>query len=115
MITRFSPERIRKIERIIDELLIILNKNGFYAYDKILLNLKECIKSMTVQELISIFNTNALFGGAGALWEIYIEDTDDRIIFIKLFTDLITQFKDGGIQNKRIDEVKNILNLISKS
>ncbi len=115
MSLKFSPDRINKVKEIVDELIINLNKNGFYAYDKVLFDLKEHIQSMNEQALISALNNNALFGGAGSLWEIYIESREERKTFIKLLDELISQLKKIGVQNKRMNDVKDTLRLILKS
>jgi len=47
-----------------------------------------------------------LFGGAGALWEIWIEDNQLRLIFNEQFCEFVDLLKKMGIRNGRINQVR---------
>ena len=49
--------------------------------------------------------TNELFGGAGALWELYCGDNHLQLKFNKTFKKFVLELKGIGIKNKRLNQV----------
>ena len=57
-----------------------------------------------------VFKTNVisttLFGGSGALWEIWIENAEDRKEFENKFCNFIDHLIKMGIKNQRIQQIR---------
>lgn len=105
----FSQDNVKLLEQITAELKNILITNHFSVY----LNQLDDILTAAVSNHYDDFNramsVNSLFGGAGALWEIYMPDSAERYKFVNVLCGYIDQLKVMGIKNQRIDQVRELL------
>jgi hypothetical protein len=106
----FSEENIQSLEVSIIELKAFLAKEGFNYYNQILTNILAAAYQKDDSKFRNFVDTNELFGGAGALWEIDIRDQSKKRIFHKYFSSFINSLKQIGIKNRRIKQVSTTFN-----
>lgn len=105
----FSEDKTNLLINVTEKLNDILTKANFFVYTSLLENIKNAAISKNEDEFIELVGNNALFGGAGALWEIYIENEYKRIEFNRLFCSYIDNLKLMGINNNRINQIRQTL------
>ena len=102
----FADENIEELAKLTIELgeTLIRANLGFYV------DYLSCIRLAAEQHDIETFKkkviSRELFGGAGALWEIWIEDNQLRRTFNKQFCEYVDLLKKMGIRNGRINQVR---------
>lgn len=87
--------------------ILIKNQMVFYADYLSLINLSA--KKKDEAEFKNLIISRNLFGGSGALWEIYIENKDEYNRFNKLFCEYIDVITQMGIKNKRIMQIRKTM------
>ena len=105
----FSEKNITRLMNLSDLICEILIKNQmvFYADYLSLINLSA--KKKDEAEFKNLIISRNLFGGSGALWEIYIENKDEYNRFNKLFCEYIDVITQMGIKNKRIMQIRKTM------
>lgn len=102
----FADENIEKLAKLTIELgeTLIRANLGFYV------DYLSCIRLAAEQHDIETFKkkviSRELFGGSGALWEIWIEDNQLRQTFNKQFCEYVDLLKKMGIRNGRINHLR---------
>lgn len=89
----FSNDNIERLTKFADELGDTLIKTGFGLYVDILSQIKLEALRHNEEEFKKLVISRELFGGAGALWEIWIEEEHLRIKFEKQFCDFVDLLK----------------------
>lgn len=102
----FSNDNIERLTKFADELGDTLIKTGFGLYVDILSQIKLEALRHNEEEFKKLVISRELFGGAGALWEIWIEEEHLRIKFEKQFCDFVDLLKLMGIRNGRVNQVR---------
>jgi len=98
--------RLINLSNLICEILI--NNEMVFRTDYLyLINLSAEKKDET--EFKNLITSRNLFGGSGALWEIYIENKEEYNRFNKLFCDYIDVITQMGIKNKRIMQIRKTM------
>lgn len=108
----FLEEDVRKLSNLIEELNNILINTGFGTFIDTLNQIRLAAENKDETNFVKNIINNTLFGGAGALWEIYIENVKIRKEFVEKFCVLIDHFKKMGIEDNRIDQVRQTLSLL---
>jgi len=102
----FADENIEELSRMTIELGDTLMRANLGIYVDYL----ACIRLAAEQHDIETFKkkviSRELFGGAGALWEIWIEDKQLRRTFNEQFCEYVDLLKKMGIRNGRINQVR---------
>lgn len=109
----FSELNIKLLDDLTEKLKTILVQNSFWIYTDLLEKIKIAAQSKNEDDFITFLTDNALFGGSGALWEIYIDDKNERLGFNKIFCQYIDHIKSMGIKNERIAQVRKTLPLLT--
>lgn len=92
--------------KLSDQLGDILIKSGYgYGVD-CLSQIRLAADKHDNERFKTLAISGELFGGAGAIWEIWIDDTELRLQFNKLFCDYIDLLIAMGVKNGRIDQVR---------
>ncbi len=105
----FSEAKISLLIKLTERLNDILTTTNFFTYINSLEDIKNSAISKNEDDFIEFVVCNALFGGSGALWEIYIENEYKRIEFNRLFCSYIDNLKLMGINNDRINQIRETL------
>ena len=102
----FADENIEELSKLTIELGDTLIRANLGIYVDYL----SCIRLAAEQHDIETFKkkviSRELFGGAGALWEIWIEDKQLRRTFNEQFCEYVDLLKKMGIRNERINQVR---------
>ena len=102
----FSNENIERLTKFADELGDTLIKTGFDLYVDFLSQIRLAAERHNEEEFKKLVLRRELFGGAGALWEIWIEEENLRIKFEKQFCDFVDLLKLMGIRNGRVNQAR---------
>ena len=101
----FSEENIESLTKSVAELKNVLAEIGTSLGKQELTNILDSAMKKDSKLFRKYVLTNELFGGAGALWELYCGNdklqSEFQILFIKFCGDL----KSIGIKNQRIEQV----------
>ncbi len=107
-----SKRKIDRLKRLTKGLEIILLENGFGFYSDYLNQIWIAANAKNGVEFRTLVESQEIFGGSGALWEIYIENRTDYKRFNKQFCRYIDHIKRMGIANNRIQQIREtMLNL----
>ena len=101
----FSEENIQSLEQSIIELKAFLAEEGFNSYNQTLTNILAAAYQKDDKKFRNFVETNELFGGAGALWEISIRDNSKQQMFHRYFANFVISLKKIGIKNCRIKQI----------
>lgn len=103
----FSDDNVKALTKLSDQLSDILIKSGYgYGVDY-LSQIRLSADKHDIKRFKTLVISRELFGGSGAIWEIWIEDTELRKQFKKLFCHYIDLLKKMGVKNLRINQVRN--------
>ena len=108
----FSEDKIERLQNSIFSLQLILSNTDSLYYNDYLNEILNSAQQRNSQKFAKLVISNELFGGAGALWEIYFSDTSLDKEFKSQFYQFINCIEDLGIRNPRITQVKEGLLLI---
>ena len=106
----FSNDNIERLTTITDALGDTLIRTGFGIYVDQLSQIRLAAERHDKENFEKQVINRGLFGGAGALWEIWIEDKQSQIKFEKQFCEFVDQLKCMGINNARINQVREGFN-----
>lgn len=102
----FSNEKVELLSTLTDKLGDTLIKSGFGFYVDYLSEIRLSAAQGDEGKFKKLVVSPELFGGSGALWEIWIEDPDLRKKFGRDFCKLVDHLKEMGIKNVRVDQVR---------
>lgn len=103
----FSELNVQLLTTLSDEMGETLIKAGFGFWVDYLSQIRLAADTQNEEEFKRLIISNELFGGAGAIWEIWIEDGQLRAEFNKQFCDYVDLLKTMGIKNERINQVRS--------
>ena|ERR1043165_1083002 len=105
-IYNFSNENLISLSHIISNLCDTLTKTGHVGWVDYLSKIEVTAQQHNHEAFNSYVVSNEIFGGAGAMWEIWIEAIDLRIQFEKQFCEFVDLLKNIGVSNVRIDQIR---------
>jgi hypothetical protein len=109
----FSEENYAELTNLSDSLGQILIENGMGLYVEYLSQIRIAADNKNESEFRKLVVSRELFGGSGALWEIYIENRTEYRKFNKQFCEYIDLITRMGIRNGRIKQTRKTMpNLI---
>jgi hypothetical protein len=104
----FSEEKLDKLYCSIDSLRQTLISAGFNCYAEQLLNIKQASERKDTQSFREQLNCRVLFGGFGAMWEIWISDKILMSRFEKQFREFLDNLEGIGVRNNKIEQIKRV-------
>lgn len=102
----FSDDNVERLTKLLDELGDTLIKTHYGNYVDYLSQIRLTAENRDTETFKELIISRELFGGAGALWEIWIEDKKSRKLFNKLFCEFMDILKEMGIRNARINQLR---------
>jgi hypothetical protein len=102
----FSDDNIAELIKKTDLLRQTLSENGKGFYIDYLSLILLAAENKNESEFKKLVISRELFGGAGALWEIHIENSTEYGKFNKQFSDYIDLLSRMGIKNGRIKQIQ---------
>jgi hypothetical protein len=105
----FSEKNITELTKQSDALGEILIQNGMPFRAEYLSLIIEAAKNNDEVEFKKLIISRDLFGGSGALWEIYIENQTEYYKFNKAFRNYIDLITLMGIKNGRVEQIQKIM------
>ena len=102
----FSDENIAELKIKSDLLGKILIENGKGVYLEHLSRILNEAENKNEAVFRRLVISRELFGGSGALWEIYIEDFTEYHKFNKQFSEYIGLLTHMGIKNGRVKQIQ---------
>ena len=106
----FSDDNVKHLTKLSDELGETLIKADLGFYVDYMLQIRLAAERHDSDEFIKRVISRELFGGSGALWEIWIEDKQQQTKFNKQFCDYVDLLKKMGIKNGRVNQVRKVFN-----
>ncbi|CAM4320387.1 hypothetical protein [Zobellia nedashkovskayae] len=103
----FSEENIESLTKSVTELKIVLNEVGTSLGQQELTNVLASAMKKDSKLFKKYVLTNELFGGAGALWELYCGNDKLQSEFQNKFNGFCKDLIRIGIENRRIKQVMN--------
>jgi hypothetical protein len=92
----------------------ILNRNNLDAQANVMLELIDQLKHNHYDQFMETINGVSLWGGSGAVWEVYIEDKNDAKSFELEIIDLINLMEDTKILGRGIKPIRKIFKKLNK-
>lgn len=103
----FSDENVAALTKLSDQLGDTLIKSGFGFGVDHLSQIRLAADRHDNEEFKKLVISRELFGGSGAIWEIWIEDKQLQSQFNRQFCDYIDLLKTMGIRNGRVNQVRS--------
>lgn len=103
----FSDDNVKALTKLSDQLGDILIKSGYGFGVDYLSQIRLSADKHDNERFKTLVISRELFGGSGAIWEIWIEDIELRKQFNIIFCDYIDLLKKMGVKNGRINQVRN--------
>lgn len=104
----FCDKHVEKLSAVIDSLAKTLREAGLSFYIDQLCQIKSAAIKQDEETFKKLVISRELFGGSGALLEIYIDDSELPEVFHHQFSDFIIQLQAMGIKNPRINQTKRL-------
>ena len=108
----FSDENVERLNTSTDELGDTLIKAGFGSMVDHLSQIRLAANRHDTNTFKTLVKSRELFGAAGAMWEISINDKQLQTKFKKQFCDFVDLLKTMGINNRRINQVRKDMDLL---
>jgi hypothetical protein len=105
----FSEQNVSELTRKSDLLGQTLIDNGLGFYVDYLSQIRLAADNKNELKFKKLVISRELFGGAGALWEIHIENQIEYKKFNKQFTEYIDLLKRMGIKNGRVNQIRKTM------
>jgi hypothetical protein len=102
----FSDDNVDKLITSIDALGDTLIKVHIGNYVDYLSQIRLATENHDSETFKKLIISRELFGGTGALWEIWIENQKSRELFNKQFCRFVDILKEMGIKNTRVNQVR---------
>ncbi|WP_310557037.1 hypothetical protein [Flavobacterium sp.] len=93
---------------VLTALMKLLKSSGNNAQSDFIYNLIELLNQNNISHFVKLINGVDMWGGAGAVWEIYIEDKNEGKEFEKKMLSLINLMEKAQIIGKGIKSIKKI-------
>lgn len=103
----FSDENIESLNKLSNQLGDTLIKSGYGFGVDYLSQIRLAADRHDNEEFRKLVISRELFGGSGAIWEIWIEDKQLQSQFNKQFCDYVDLLKTMGIRNGRVNQVRS--------
>ena len=103
----FSDENVEALTKLSDQLSDTLIKSGYGFGADYLSQIRLAADRHDNEEFKKLVTSRELFGGSGAIWEIWIEDKQLQDKFNKQFCDYADLLKAMGIKNGRVNQVRS--------
>jgi len=107
----FSEVKIERLQNSIYSLQQTLSNTDSLYYIDYLIEILNSLQQRNSTNFEKLVISNELFGGSGALWELYFSDSKQNKTFKSQFCQFIDCLEDLGINNPRIKQVKEGLRL----
>jgi hypothetical protein len=104
----FSDEKINRLSGSIENLRQTLMYAGFTCYADQLQQIRQASERRDSQSFREQLNCRVLFGGFGAMWEIWISDQILMSRFEKQFREFLENLEGIGVRNNKIDQIKRV-------
>jgi len=115
MFNLFKKKEVIPVLAVYEEYVSILNSINQYlvmsdnmAQSKFIERLLNLLKEKHVDEFIKLINGIDMWGGAGAVWEVYIENKEEQKKFEKQMLSLIELMKKTDIMGSGIKSIEKI-------
>ncbi len=108
---RFSEESTARLKEAIIELQKSLATQHTTYYHDYLNKILNSAQQKNTHNFQSLVLSNELFGGSGALWEIFFDDPIQDKKFNQKILKFIDSLEELGIDDVRVQQVKEGLNL----
>ncbi|MEZ4803485.1 MAG: hypothetical protein R2797_11995 [Gelidibacter sp.] len=105
----FSDENVSELTMKSDLLGQTLIDNGLGFYVDHLSQIRLSADTQNESEFKKLVISRELFGGAGALWEVYIENPTEYQKFKKQFSEYVDVLTRMGIKNGRIKQIQKTM------
>ncbi len=105
----FSEENISELTLKSDLLGQTLIDNGLGFYVDHLSQIRLSADKKNESEFRKLVISRELFGGAGALWEIYIENLAEYQKYNKQFSEYVDLLTQMGIKNGRVKQIQKTM------
>jgi hypothetical protein len=102
----FSDDNLIRLSRLTNSLGDTLIKAGYGFYVDLLSQITLAAEQHDEEKFRKYVISKELFGGSGALWEIWIEDKDLRKTFDNQFCHFVDILKEIGIRNERVNQIR---------
>ncbi len=104
----FSEEKLDKLSSSIESLRQTLISAGFNCYAEQLQKIRQASERKDSQSFREQLNCRVLFGGFGAMWEIWISDKILMARFERHFRDFLDALERIGVRNSKIEQIKRV-------
>ncbi|MEO6452696.1 MAG: hypothetical protein ABIN97_01425 [Ginsengibacter sp.] len=102
----FSSDNVERLITLTDILGDTLIKAGFGVYIDQLSQIRLAAERHDKESFEKQVINRDMFGGAGALWEIWIDDKQLQNKFERQFCEFVDQLKKMGINDKRVNQIR---------
>ena len=107
----FSDDNVNALSRLTVALGDTLIKAGFGMHVDTLTQIRLAAERREQDIFVKQVTSRELFGGSGAIWELWISDPDLQLTFERQFCEFVDHLKKMGIDNSRINQVRQDFNL----
>jgi hypothetical protein len=104
---------VKKLSESTDKLGDILIKAGFGSMVDHLFQIRLAAERGDTASFKKLVISRELFGGSGAMWEIWIDDKQLQVKFKKQFCAFVDLLRVMGINSKRMNQVRKGMDLSS--
>lgn len=105
----FSEENLHELARKSDTLGQILMDNGFGFFVDYLSEIRLAADNKDEEKFKKLVISRELFGGAGALWEIHIENDSEYLKFNRQFSEYVDLLVRMGIRHGRVRQIRRTM------
>jgi len=104
----FSDKKLERLSNSIEKLRCTLASAGFACYAEQLARISDTLQRRDSHSFREQVNCRVLFGGFGAMWEIWISDKMLMAQFEKQFRAFLDNLEDVGIRNEKIQQIRKV-------
>lgn len=104
-----SPNNVSQFKEVLIDLKEILSKHNLASQEIIIDNSLLSLEEENYNTFIELLNSNEYWGAAGAIWEIYIEDSKDKAFFNNSIIKLIDLMNKLELNTRNHNFVKKAL------
>lgn len=104
-----SPNNVSQFKEVLIDLKEILSKHNLASQEIIIDNSLLSLEEENYNTFIELLNSNEYWGTAGAIWEIYIEDSKDKAFFNNSIIKLIDLMNKLELNTRNHNFVKKAL------
>ncbi|MCZ8023215.1 MAG: hypothetical protein O9294_15735 [Cytophagales bacterium] len=98
-----------KFIEIISNIINVLKDESYLSQTDFLVHLIDSINRENFEKFIQDINSEILWGGSGAIWEIEMRDSKKQDILMRNLADLIRQMKNLNMLGKRAKSVYKLI------